>query len=105
MSNLDKQEIMDMAADIPFPVVTEGSLEIKNSYALFRRTLTNPDILNEGVIPEHLEFLIDRFGYLRARWIPAIDESGWTDIGVLTKQIVQLNSEKEILPPPSDHVH
>jgi putative copper resistance protein D len=105
MSNLDKHEIMDMAADIPFPVVTEGSLEIKNSYALFRRTLTNPDILNEGVIPEHLEFLIDRFGYLRARWIPAIDESGWTDIGVLTKQIVQLNSEKEILPPPSDHVH
>jgi len=105
MNNLDKQEIMDIAADIPFPVVTEGSLEIKNSYALFRRTLTNPDILNEGVIPEHLEFLIDRFGYLRARWIPAIDESGWTDIGVLTKQIVQLNSEKEILPPPSDHVH
>ena len=105
MSNLDKQEIMDMAADIPFPVVTEGSLEIKNSYALFRRTLTNPDILNEGVIPEHLEFLIDRFGYLRARWIPAIDESGWADISVLTKQLVQLNSEKEILPPPSDHVH
>lgn len=105
MNNLDKQEIMDIAADIPFPVVTEGSLEIKNSYALFRRTLTNPDILNEGVIPEHLEFLIDRFGYMRARWIPAIDESGWADIGVLTKQIAQLNSEKEILPPPSDHVH
>lgn len=105
MSNLDKQEIMDMAADIPFLVVTEGSLEIKNSYALFRRTLTNPDILNEGVIPEHAEFLIDRFGYLRARWIPAIDESGWADISVLTKQLVQLNSEKEILPPPSDHVH
>ncbi len=105
MNNLDKQEIMGIAADIPFPVVTEGSLEIKNSYALFRRTLTNPDILNEGVIPEHLEFLIDRFGYLRARWIPAIDESGWADISVLTKQLVQLNSEKEILPPPGDHVH
>lgn len=105
MNNLDKQEIMDIAADIPFPVVTEGSLEIKNSYALFRRTLTNPDILNEGVIPEHFEFLIDRFGYLRARWIPAIDESGWADISVLTKQLVQLNSEKEILPPPGDHVH
>jgi putative copper resistance protein D len=105
MSNLDKQEIMDMAADIPFLVVTEGSLEIKNSYALFRRTLTNPDILNEGMIPEHAEFLIDRFGYLRARWIPAIDESGWADISVLKKQLVQLNSEKEILPPPGDHVH
>lgn len=105
MNNLDKQEMMDMTADIPFPVVTDGSLEIKNSYVLFRRTLTNPDILNEGVIPEHAEFLIDRFGYLRARWIPAIDESGWADISFLTQQIAQLNSEKEILPPPSDHVH
>ena len=57
------------------------------------------------MIPEHAEFLIDRFGYLRARWIPAIDESGWADISVLTKQLVQLNSEKEILPPPGDHVH
>lgn len=105
MNRLDNQEIMEIAEDIPFPVVTEGALEIKNSYILYRRTLTHPDILGEGIIPEHLEFIVDRFGYLRARWIPGIDENGWEDISFLTRQLVQLNSEKEILPPPSDHVH
>lgn len=105
MNQLDNQEIMEIAEDIPFPVVTEGALEIKNSYILYRRTLTHPDILGEGIIPEHLEFIVDRFGYLRARWIPGIDENGWEDISFLTRQLVQLNSEKEILPPPSDHVH
>ena len=105
MNKLDQQEIMQIAADIPFPVVTEGAEEIKNSYVLYRRTLTHPDILGEGVIPEHLEFLVDRFGYLRARWIPDRDESGWDNMDFLTQQLVQLNSEKEILPPPRDHVH
>ncbi|SDZ13233.1 CopD family protein [Nitrosomonas sp. Nm58] len=105
MNDLDQQEVMNIVRDIPFPVVTEGAQEIKNSYILYRRTLTHPDILGEGVIPEHSEFLIDRFGYLRARWIPNVDESGWADISILKQQLVQLNSEKMILPPPSDHVH
>jgi putative copper resistance protein D len=105
MNDLDQQEVMNIVRDIPFPVVTEGAQEIKNSYILYRRTLTHPDILGEGVIPEHSEFLIDRFGYLRARWIPNVDESGWADISTLKQQLVQLNSEKMILPPPSDHVH
>jgi putative copper resistance protein D len=105
MNDLDQQEVMNIVRDIPFPVVTEGAQEIKNSYILYRRTLTHPDILGEGVIPEHSEFLIDRFGYLRARWIPNVDESGWADINTLKQQLVQLNSEKMILPPPSDHVH
>lgn len=105
MNDLDQQEVMNIARDIPFPVVTEGAQEIKNSYILYRRTLTHPDILGEGIIPKHSEFLIDRFGYLRARWIPDVDESGWADINILKQQLVQLNSEKMILPPPSDHVH
>ena len=105
MNKLDQQEIIQIAADIPFPVVTEGAQEIKNSYILYRRTLTHPDILGEGIIPEHLEFLVDRFGYLRARWIQDRDESGWDNMDFLKQQLVQLNSEKEILPPPSDHVH
>ncbi len=105
MNKLDQQEIMQIAADMPFPVATEGAEEIKNSYVLYRRTLTHPDILGEGVIPEHLEFLVDRFGYLRARWIPDRDDSGWDNMDFLKQQLVQLNSEKEILPPPRDHVH
>jgi len=67
--------------------------------------LTHPDILGEGNIPDHLEFLIDRFGYLRARSIPAVDELTWSDMNLLSQQLSQLNQEDEILPPPKDHVH
>ena len=87
------------------PLVTQGAQEIAHSYALFRRTLSNPDLAGEGTSPKHMEFLIDRYGYLRARWIPAVDGAGWTDIGELMRQIELLNREKEIRPPPDDHVH
>ena len=99
---------LDLAAittDMPFPVATQGASEIARSYALFRRTLSNPDLAGEGTSPKHMEFLMDRYGYLRARWIPAVDGAGWTDIGALIRQIEQLNREKEIRPPPDDHVH
>jgi putative copper resistance protein D len=99
------QEMATITAAMPFPVVTQGATKIARSYALFRRTLTNPDLFGEGTMPTHMEFLVDRYGYLRARWIPAGDGAGWTDIGELMRQIDQLNREKEILPPPDDHVH
>ena len=105
MNKLTKHELTEITSDIPFPVVTEGAQEIVDSYVLYRRTLNYPDILGAGNIPDHLEFLIDRFGYLRARWIPAIDELAWSELSLLTQQLEQLNREGEILPPPKDHVH
>jgi putative copper resistance protein D len=42
---------------------------------------------------------------LRARWIPEADGPDWDNTGMLLQQIAQLNREKEILPPPGDHVH
>ncbi len=97
--------LKNFASESPVPLVRDGWLEVRNSYILFRRTLTHPDILGEGDIPDHMEFLIDRFGYLRARWIPVIDDSGWDNLPMLTNQLLQLNQEEEILPPPRDHVH
>jgi len=99
------QDLATITAEMPFPVATQGASEIARSYALFRRTLSNPDLAGEGTFPKHMEFLIDRYGYLRARWIPALEGTGWTDIGELMRQIDQLNREKEIRPPPDDHVH
>ncbi|HSL04568.1 MAG TPA: CopD family protein [Nitrospiraceae bacterium] len=101
----DPQAMAAITADIPFPLATQGATEIVRSYTLFRRTLSNPDLAGEGTTPKHMEFLIDRYGYLRARWIPAVDGPGWTDIGELTRQIEQLNRERELRPPPDDHVH
>ena len=105
MTNLSPDELTAAVRDLPFPVVTQGAREISNSYALFRRTLSIPDLFGEGTRQTHMEFLIDRFGYLRARWIPNGDGPGWTDMALLTQQITQLNLEREILPPPGDHVH
>ncbi|TFH08779.1 MAG: c-type cytochrome [Nitrosomonadales bacterium] len=105
MNDIDPQDIEEITANIPFPVVTQGAKEITRSYILYRRTLGRPDLLGEGSIPTHLEFLIDRFGYLRARWIPVADGEGWTNTNLLMQQIAQIKLEKEILSPPDDHVH
>ncbi len=105
MADLPPDELPGLVRDMPFSVVTQGWREISSSYALFRRTLSIPDLFGEGTKPKHMEFLIDRFGYLRARWIPNGDGPGWTDLALLTQQITQLNQEREILPPPGDHVH
>jgi putative copper resistance protein D len=105
MTDLPPNELPGIVGDMPFPVVTQGWREISSSYALFRRTLSIPDLFGEGTRPKHMEFLIDRFGYLRARWIPNGDGPGWTDLALVTQQITELNQEQEILPPPGDHVH
>lgn len=99
------EDIQPMLSRLPFAVAVQGANEITRSYALFRRTITKPDLFGEGSLPKHMEFLFDRFGYLRARWIPEGMAEGWSDIGFLMQQIEQLNKEREILPPPGDHVH
>lgn len=101
----DAKELTQIKKEVPFPVVTEGAHEVVRSYALFRRTLSKPDLLGQGTLPDHMEFLVDRFGYLRARWIPEADGPGWSNTQMLMQQVAQLNREKEILPPPGDHVH
>ncbi len=102
--DLNEEELAQVTADLPFPVVTQNAFEIATSYAFSRRTLSHPDLLGRGSNPDHIEFLIDRYGYLRARWLPLAEEPGWADINLLTKQISLLNQERRILPPPVDYV-
>ncbi len=103
-NELSADEMTQAAAELPFPVVTQGAAEIAASYALSRRTLTHPDIIGRGKIPDHMEFLIDQNGYIRARWIPSIDQSGWSDIDKLNQQISLLNREKMKMPYPEDFI-
>jgi len=105
VSDLSPSDMATITQSVSLPIVTQGAREIFRSYALFRRTLSIPDLFAEGNTPKHMEFLFDRFGYLRARWMPTGDGAGWSDVGLLVEQIVQLNQEPEILPPPGDHVH
>ncbi|MFZ1802609.1 MAG: CopD family protein, partial [Nitrospira sp.] len=61
MTDLPPDELTSLAQGMPFPVITQGGREISRSYALFRRTLSIPDLFGEGTRQSHMEFLFDRF--------------------------------------------
>ncbi|HYL79911.1 MAG TPA: CopD family protein, partial [Candidatus Acidoferrum sp.] len=86
---------------VNFPLAVDGGQEIAATYALFRRTFGA-----EGVppVPDHMEFLIDRQGYIRARWIPT-ESVGWAEIPRLLKEIDRLDREAPGAPAPEEHVH
>lgn len=86
------------------PLVTEGGAEAFTAYAVFRRSLGTAGSLPDPPPPAHMEFLIDRQGYVRARWIPG--ESGaWAKPAVLLGEIERLKREPRARPAPDDHVH
>jgi putative copper resistance protein D len=86
------------------PVVTDGSREAFDTYALFRRSFSEQGTLPDPPVPPHMEFIIDRQGYVRARWIPR-DGPGWDKMENLFRDIDRLNQEKPFAPAPDDHVH
>jgi putative copper resistance protein D len=90
----------------PATRVREGAEAIRDSYELLSRTLANRgDGRSIGMNRSHMEFLIDRFGYIRARWIPDEEPGEWSGSDLLQQQVAILNAEPRLLPPPDDHVH
>jgi putative copper resistance protein D len=94
---------------ILFPVITEGAAEIAATYDLFGQTLAGPGMASEspGASTEGrrpVEWLVDRNGYLRARWIPGEPGPGWEDPAALVNELQQLAREAPA-PPPDEHVH
>ncbi len=103
--------VIPIRPDLPQPplralqFVRTEARPIWSTYSLLSRSFADrgdDDAL--GVRRTHVEFLVDRFGYLRARWIPG-ESSGWADISRLLVQTKALMVEPEIEPPPDDHVH
>lgn len=86
------------------PAARTGN-EIVGAYMLFRRTLINQRAGEVGPRPRHMEFLIDRYGFLRARWLPEDNSSGWDDVTVLLDQARALTSEGRVRAPPDAHLH
>jgi putative copper resistance protein D len=86
------------------PTVVEGAAETALAYALLRRTLSNLDARDRFPSLSHLELLIDRFGYIRARWPPG-ERQSWTQIDLLIAQAQALQREPMVKPPPDDHVY
>ena len=69
------------------------------AYMMYRRR-----VAGVPAVPHHIEFLIDRGGYLRARWTPG-EQPGWDAIPQLLSQIGMLNGEKPHAPAGKGHVH
>jgi hypothetical protein len=69
--------------------VTDGARDVLDAYRLFSGA-------------PHVEFLVDRQGYLRA--IAAGSGTALRNTDVLLADLQRLNAEKA-LPPPAEHVH
>lgn len=85
---------------LPFVMITEEANAIVRSFAQYRGGDSN----NKN-IPMHMEFIVDRFGYLRSRWVPEHDVGIWDDFYFLGRQLEVLAEEDEVLSPPDEHVH
>ncbi|HET8575633.1 MAG TPA: CopD family protein [Methylomirabilota bacterium] len=89
---------------ILFPVLTDGAEEVVRAYALFSRTADAPPWGRPAPLPRHAELLVDRQGYIRARWIPGQSGRGWDDIKTLLEEVAILDKEAPSA-PPAEHVH
>jgi putative copper resistance protein D len=88
-----------------FPVITDGAAEIAATYAPLTRVLGPRDRSARAAPPPHAELLLDRQGYVRARWLPGAPGPGWDDLQLLVDQILVLEKEAPAGPPPDEHVH
>jgi putative copper resistance protein D len=71
---------------------------------MLRKSLSPVGVLPIPPFPAHVEFLIDRQGYIRARWLPDSSPK-WAERQDLLAAIAWLNREKPRAPAPDDHVH
>jgi putative copper resistance protein D len=85
-----------------FPVVTDGAADIATAYRLLARGL-GPAA--RGAPTPHVEFLLDRQGYIRARWLPGAPGPAWDPMQTLVDQILLLDKETPAGPAPDEHVH
>jgi putative copper resistance protein D len=91
-----------------FPLAVDGASEAAQAYAMFRRDLTPEGLRPEPPPPVHMELLIDRQGYIRARWIPRAlgrDTDAWADPGRLLTEADRLARETPAAPVADEHVH
>lgn len=100
---VSKDGVIDLHEDVFLP---QSPMDVFDAYSLLTRTFSQR---GDSQKVEHtrpsVEFLIDRHGYIRARWVADEESEGWNNIGFLQKQINVLRFEKNVPPPPDDHIH
>ncbi|MCC2657182.1 MAG: yebZ [Panacagrimonas sp.] len=92
-------------ADPRLAIVEPTSPDVWQAYQFLTRTLADRGAPDRLDLPRrHAEFLVDRFGYVRARWLPEDDPTHANDFD-LDAAVSALAEEPEILPPPDLHLH
>ena len=89
--------------DLGFPIAWDIGDDIVEAYGLFGRDL-GPQAQVARVPSRHMELLVDRQGYIRARWL-AKGEKGWEDPARLLGAVTELVREPHRAPVPQEHVH
>ena len=88
------------AQGVDAKMLAEPDATLVAAYAMFTRTIAGPP----PAAPRHVEFLIDRQGYIRARSVePGRDR--WITVPELVRQTVLLNKEKSRAAAPRRHAH
>ena len=87
--------------ELPHLAIADTDPATIAAYGLFRRT---PSVEGVPPMPPHMEFLIDREGYLRYRWSPAYGP-GWDRMAELVERIAALDREAARPPAPEGHLH
>ncbi len=104
----DGRDILRRLGDKPpilYPVITDGAAEIAATYSLLARGLGPGALSPRAAPPLHAEFLIDRQGYIRARWLPGSPGPSWDPLPTLVQQIQLIDREEPSGPAPDEHVH
>jgi copper resistance protein D len=100
----DREVPMELSTSPHWSMVVDGAVEAAITYDLFRKGLSSLWRRPNPPLPFHIEFLIDRQGYIRARWLPG-SGPGWVGAEELMAMIERLNQEKPRAPAPDEHVH
>jgi putative copper resistance protein D len=96
------------ARPVFFPIAVDGAADAAETYAAFRRDLAVEGLGADPPPLRHMELLVDRQGYLRARWIPRDlprDTDGWADPARLLAEVDRLAREVPVTPVAAEHVH
>jgi putative copper export protein/mono/diheme cytochrome c family protein len=83
-------------------VAGRNAADVAATYGLYTRTFLNRKMDVVRVPETHAEFLIDRSGYVRARWLPEEDNS-WSNPLFIEAQLEMLSREPLHPPPPDVH--
>ncbi len=83
-------------------IAERDTADVAASLGLYTRSFHNRKMDVMRVPAVHAEFLIDRSGYIRARWLPDEDDK-WNDLSFVETQISILAGEPAHPPPPDIH--